>query len=125
MVETEGDVWRAKAIIVAAINKGKIDPVLKIHEQLVPIDEAIMDGEVTTLMLVAGKGSASDIAKLMRLGPNINQTDKYGRTALHFACRSGNEETLNELLKAEDLEYDVFTNAGVTPLMMAVESHNI
>ena len=84
-----------------------------------------MDGEVTTLMLVAGKGTASDIEKLMALAPDINKTDKYGRTALHFACRSGNESTFSELIKDQELEYDVFTNAGVTPLMMAVESHNI
>ncbi len=61
----------------------------------------------------------------MALGPDTNKVDKYGRSAIHFACRSGNLNTLNELLKSEELEYDVFTNAGVTPLMMAVESKNI
>ncbi len=34
-------------------------------------------------------------------------------------------DTFNELIKSEELEYDIFTNAGVTPLMMAVESRNI
>ena len=76
-------------------------------------------------MLVAGKGSKNDIAQILSLGPDINLTDNYGRTALHFACRSGNIETFNELVAIEELEYDVFTHAGVTPLMMAVESRNI
>ena len=76
-------------------------------------------------MLVAGKGNGSDIAKIMGLGPDINKTDNYGRTAIHFACRSGNVETFNQLVAAEELEYDVFTHAGVTPLTMAVESRNI
>ena len=76
-------------------------------------------------MLVAGKGNGSDIAKIMGLGPDFNKTDNYGRTAIHFACRSGNVETFNQLVSIEDLEYDVFTHAGVTPLMMAVESRNI
>ena len=61
----------------------------------------------------------------MALNPDINKVDKYGRTAIHFACRSGNLSTFNELVQIEELEYDVFTNAGVTPLMMAVESRNI
>ena len=76
-------------------------------------------------MLVAGKGSASDITKILSLNPQVNQTDSYGRTALHFACRSGNCETFDVLIEHEEIEYDVFTNAGVTPVMMAVESRNI
>ena len=127
MVESQADSekQRAKAIIMAAINKGKIDPVITIHRQLVPVDEPVVDGNITTLMLVAGSGTGSDICKLLALNPDINKTDKYGRTALHFACRSGNEATFAELVKLEELEYDVFTNAGLTPLMMAVESRNI
>ena len=124
MVEA-ANVERAKNIIIQAVNKGKIDPIVTIHQQLVPVDEPIMDGNITTLMLVAGKGQAEDIVKLLALNPDVNKTDKYGRTALHFACRSGNENTFNELVALEELEYDVFTRAGVTPLMMAVESRNI
>ena len=116
---------RAKTIIMAAINKGKIDPVIKIHQQLLPINEAIMDGSITTLMLVAGKGTAADIQKVLSLSPDLNQTDSYGRTAIHFACRSGNMETFSQLVEHDELEYDVFTIAGLTPLMMAVESRNI
>ena len=59
------------------------------------------------------------------MNPDINKADAYGRTAIHFACRSGNIDTFNELVALEDMEYDVFTHAGVTPLMMAVESRNI
>ena len=90
-----------------------------------PVDEPIMDGNITTLMLVAGKGSGADVQKLLELNPDVNKTDKYGRTALHFSCRSGNESTFETLVALEELEYDVFTHAGVTPLMMAVESRNI
>ena len=90
-----------------------------------PVDEPIMDGEITTLMLVAGKGSSEAIQQILALNPDINKVDKYGRAAIHFACRSGNMDTFNELIKSEELEYDIFTNAGVTPLMMAVESRSI
>ena len=123
--DSNSESFRAKTIIMTAINKGKIEPVVKILQQLLPVDEPIQDGNITTLMLVAGKGTASDIAQILSLGPDINLTDNYGRTALHFACRSGNIETFNQLIAIEELEYDVFTHAGVTPLMMAVESRNI
>ena len=116
---------RAKMIIMTAINKGKFDPVIKILQQLLHVDEPIMDGEITSLMLIAGKGNGQAIQQIMTLNPDINKVDKYGRTAIHFACRSGNLSTFNELVQIEELEYDVFTNAGVTPLMMAVESRNI
>ena len=93
--EGSSEAQRAKTIIVAAITKGKIDPVIKIHQQLLPINEPIMDGSITTLMLVAGKGTADDIAKVLQLSPDLNQTDSYGRTAIHFACRSGNLDTFS------------------------------
>ena len=117
---------RAKIIICQAVNQGKIDPVVGIINQgLVQLNEPVQDGDITVLMLVAGKGSAEDIQKILDLGPEVNKPDKYGRTALHFACRSGNMETFSKLVDLEDMEYDVFTKAGVTPLMMAVESRNI
>ena len=84
-----------------------------------------MDGGITTLMLVSGKGTGEDLTRVLTLNPGINKTDNYGRTAIHFACRSGNLDTFNVLIALEDTEYDNSTNAGVTPLMMAVESRNI
>ena len=76
-------------------------------------------------MLVAGKGTQQDITAILSLNPDVNQVDNYGRTALHFSCRSGNMDTYGVLVELETIEYNVFTNAGVTPLMMAVESRNI
>ena len=45
-----------------------------------------------------------------------------GRTALHFACRRGELELYNILAENEEIDLDAQTNAGVTPLMMAVHS---
>ena len=61
----------------------------------------------------------------MQLNPNYDARDRVGRSALHFACRAGNTETFDALAKNEDVDLDAVTNAGVTPLMMAVESGNI
>ena len=55
----------------------------------------------------------------------MNLKDNIGRTPLHFACRRGNLEIFNLLVQIEDIDLDCQTNAGVTPLMMAVHSGNI
>ena len=48
-----------------------------------------------------------------------------GRTALHMVCRAGRLDNFKVLVQVEDVEEDATTRAGVTPLMMAVESANI
>ena len=55
----------------------------------------------------------------------MNKRDTIGRTALHFACRAGKIDVFQALVENEDVDVDAVTNAGVTPLMTAVESGNI
>ena len=55
----------------------------------------------------------------------MNAKCKLGRTALHFACRAGKKENFNVLVALDDIEIDPVTAAGVTPIMMAVESANL
>ena len=55
----------------------------------------------------------------------MNARDKIGRTALHFACRAGKLDIFSALIAHEDTDIDAVTKAGVTPLMMAIESGNI
>ena len=68
---------------------------------------------------------ASSFAKLLELGPDINARDRIGRTALHQACRAGRADIFEVLVEVEGIDIDAITNAGVTPLMMAIESGNI
>ena len=55
----------------------------------------------------------------------MNAQDNIGRTALHYACRAGKLDTFRVLSDLEAVEVDAVTKAGVTPLMMAIESGNI
>ena len=55
----------------------------------------------------------------------MNGRDSIGRTALHFACRSGKIDNFDILVANEEVDVDAVSNAGVTPLMTAVESGNI
>ena len=61
----------------------------------------------------------------MAKNPDVNAKDNFGRTALHFACRAGNLATCEVLFAIETVDIDAPTKAGVTPLMMAIESGSI
>ena len=44
---------------------------------------------------------------------------------MHFSCRAGNIGSVAALLSVESIDRDAITNAGVTPLMCAIESANL
>ncbi len=50
----------------------------------------------------------------------MNATDTVGRTALHYACRRGDIEIFKVLIEDTEVNEDAQTNAGVSPMMMAV-----
>ena len=54
----------------------------------------------------------------------MNAPDQFGRTALHAACKAGNFETFKFLVAREDCNLNATTNAGITPIMMAVDGAN-
>ena len=90
-----------------------------------PIDEPLMDGGITILMHIAAIWNGQAVQQIQILQPDINARDSLGRTALHFACKSGNLDTCRALLNDESCDVDIVTHAGVSPLMLAVESGNI
>lgn len=72
-------------------------------------------------MHCAASGNPEMLQVLLEKGPNLDLTDKFGRSALHYACKAGNLETLKILVEQEEIEVNCVTNGGKTPLMMAVE----
>ena len=48
----------------------------------------------------------------------VDSRDSYGRTALHYACSSGNIDIARELLAA-GAQVNARNNAGETPLLKA------
>ena len=73
MVEDQG-LKRAKQIVFQAINKGTIDPVLKLIKSGFPINEPIMDNGMNLVIHAASTNacSASSFAQLLAEGPNVN-----------------------------------------------------
>ena len=78
----------------------------------------------TVLHLVAAHGNADNINKAIQAGAAVDALDQFGYTMLHAAARHGNLETFSVLSEQESLDVDEFTTAGLTPLMLAVQSRN-
>jgi len=59
---------------------------------------------------------------LIRAGCDINAKDNLGKTALHYACEFGQDDTIELLLKHNaDPNTKEFSN-GLTPLHSSVEN---
>lgn len=69
--------------------------------------------------------NAESVRQILVLAPEVNQRDSIGRSALHFACRAGKIDAFEVLIENEEVDVDAASQAGVTPLMTAVESGNI
>ena len=89
------------------------------------INEPIIDCGITILMHVSATCNAECLQLILPLQPNVNARDSIGRTALHFACRAGKIDSFDILVENDEVDVDAVSNAGVTPLMTAVESGNI
>ena len=76
-------------------------------------------------MHVAAACTREQLEQVLAKNPDVNAKDNFGRTALHFACRAGNLATCEVLFAIETVDIDAPTKAGVTPLMMAIESGSI
>ena len=116
---------RAKGVIFKAIEQSKPEPLQTVIQHGFPINDVVQPPGMTCLMLSASMGTAQITKVILQLNPDINAQDNRGRTALHFACRRGNQEIFDMLVESEEIDYDMQTNAGVTPLMMAVQSGNV
>ena len=76
-------------------------------------------------MHVAAACTREQLEQVLAKNPDVNAKDNFGRTALHFACRAGNLATCEVLFAIDTVDIDAPTKAGVTPLMMAIESGSI
>ena len=50
---------------------------------------------------------------------DINLQDKYGYSALHYACRNNHVHVVQKILSTYDVNINLVTNGGATPLMRA------
>ncbi|MEM4137926.1 MAG: ankyrin repeat domain-containing protein, partial [Candidatus Anstonellaceae archaeon] len=76
------------------------------------------------LILVSKSGDIQQVKQLIEKGANINSTDKYGYTPLHFAAKSGNTKVAEFLIKSGS-DVNAKNKDGYTPLHFAAQSGNI
>ena len=81
----------------------------------------IIFGGTTILMQAASEGGAGILQTVLQYEPDLEKVDKQGRTALHYACRAGNLQTLRMLIQ-QDVNIEARTQGGVTPLMAGIQS---
>lgn len=73
-------------------------------------------------MLAAASCSIDVCHRVMQAAPNVNKQDNIGRTALHIACKAGRLQVVQLLTQCEDLDPDLRSCGGDTPLMYSVLS---
>lgn len=75
----------------------------------------------TPLMAAAMACQSGAVDLLLRLGAEVNVRDRYGSTALIFACEKGWGNLVETLLRS-GAEVDVLSSGGQTPLIAATRS---
>ncbi len=75
----------------------------------------------TALIIAADQHSNKNVIKeLFRAGADICAADVYGKTALHYSLRTGDQDVARYLIK-KGADYNRADNEGVTPAMIAAE----
>ena len=78
-------------------------------------------GGTTATMKAAAVSGNTMMNALLERSPDLSLKISSGRTALHYACRTGNQKTVRILLQVISPEArELRTNGGATPLMYAV-----
>jgi len=69
------------------------------------------------------EGNSDDVSKLKKFlrdpTVNVNSVDKYGATALHYACKNGQDRIMTLLLAHPGIVVNQKNPEGMTPFMMA------
>ena len=73
------------------------------------------------LVFASYRNNLEIINLLLRYGVDVNGTDQYGDTALHYACYLGYSDIVSVLLNHPNIRVDIRNNYGSTPLHYACQ----
>ena len=79
-------------------------------------------GKPTALMIAVYANDTTSVSLMLNANDiDVNLQDSEGRTALHWACRNGNNEMIEHLLKAK-ADPKLCTHDGESPLLVYIYS---
>ncbi len=83
------------------------------------------DQEGTTPLnkAIQGRAELKAVQNLIKGKANVNQTDRLGRTSLHFVAMNGTSEVAQLLIKA-GAELDKFDKTFLTPFVISINNNN-
>ncbi|MFQ5568843.1 MAG: ankyrin repeat domain-containing protein [Rhodothermales bacterium] len=91
----------------------------------VDVEAALDDSKQTALFHTATVGSAELMAMMLETGrAEVNRQDKWGVTALHYACRAGHVRVAELLIEA-GADVNIKESYGFTPLHEAAENNHV
>ncbi len=130
--DTKGDAAKDPSVkkslrdeIIYRTNLGRVSDVKILIEKGASVDETNNSG-VPLISLASSRsdGEGVDIVKLLvETKADINKTDSRGKTALFYAAKVGNKDTVEYLL-ANKIRYSAIDNAGNTARIIAYQTGN-
>ena len=122
----EQKIERAKRFVYKFVQEDNIPKLKQLFEAGMPVDSPLNEVGQTALMLFCQSLNLQGVQQMLEWGAVLGQTDHMGRTALHYLVQvDATGEGTQWLLSLENLKetYDVnaMSQAGVTPLMLAVK----
>ena len=104
-----------------AIRKHNTENVAVILNGKFPADAELNPSGMVGLHFAATLGDVDIMKLLVDAGANVNKKDKYGRTALHFACSNGKDEAITLLLALPGIDVNATSLGHETPLSKALQ----
>ena len=105
--------------VLGGIHQAVYDNDAKAVEALCKADEDVIDSDDMegrgVLHICAATNNADMIPLLLQLGADVKKRDRDGYTAMHIAAREGNLNTLNALLAAPAVEFELLHNGDRSP----------
>ena len=92
------------------------DPNISSKEKITPLMRAAEKNYAEVISILLGKYNIPNI-----ITANVNARDKEGRTALMFAVKNSNYDSVIKLFESDIIDPTIATNRKVTPLMIAAD----
>ena len=105
--------------VLGGLHQAVYDGDVKQVEALCNANEDVIDSDDMegrgVLHICAAKNDTTLIPLLLQHGADVKKKDRDGYTAMHIAAREGNLSTLNALLSAPAVEFDMLHNGDKSP----------